>query len=56
MDSLFQPPYECHLCGELFESMTARTMHVERERCPQVNSEEDKYKADAGNIVSDLKG
>ena len=44
---------ECVRCGKEFESMTARTMHTIRKRCPEINSDEDVESADMAHGIDE---
>lgn len=46
--------HQCVRCGEEFDSMTARTMHVIRQRCPEIDSEEDVESADTAHAFEEM--
>lgn len=54
-NSEFTDDIECVRCGETFGTNTERTMHVIRQRCPEINSEEDAESADTVHIMSELR-
>lgn len=45
---------ECVRCGKEFDSMTARTMHVIRKRCPEINSEGDVESIDTAHAFHEF--
>lgn len=47
-------PIECVRCGEAFDSLTARTMHVIRRRCPEIDTEADADAADNVHAIEEV--
>lgn len=52
-DPLITGPIECARCGEEFESVSQRIMHVERKRCPDVDTQADVDALDSVHAMED---
>lgn len=46
--------FECSACGREFETQSARLMHVERQRCPEIDDQEDVVAADLRHAEEEM--